>query len=215
MKQIPDKNLNNQKKLSIVKKSFAFHLEPGIYNLEAGFSLLEALVSIFIMLVGITGSMTLVFNGIVGLGLAKDRIIATNLAQEGLEVMHNIRDTNWLNSANPAWNDWDGNGVADVCPFPPGSICEGFVLWDSFIFNKSPEPGDLRWNVSDNHYNYNSIGATGKSFSRKITIYNNLDGAIIIQSTVGWGEVGSCSSGGISINRKYCLTLQERLYNWR
>lgn len=179
---------------------------------ESGFTLLEAIVSIFIMLVGITGSMTLVFNAIVGLGLAKDRIIATNLAQEGLEVVHNIRDTNWLDSASPAWNDWDGDGLADICT-PP---CTRFILWDSL--NLPSVPFDLKWNSFSGHYD--NIGVSEKAFYRMINIVDNPDGNpltpdVRVMSTVGWGGEGSCIAGGVPSSRKNCLTLEEVLYDWR
>ena len=141
MKKIFKINFIKQKKSSLLKRVFRFGLELRNYNLEpsvnsqGGFSMLEAMVSIFILLVGVTGSLVLVSSGITNFNISKNRIIASNLAQEGLEIVHNIRDNNWLASTVRPWNDWRnaggidllvGDGVADAC-----NPCIGYLSWDS------------------------------------------------------------------------------------
>lgn len=190
----------------------------------SGFTLLEALTSIFILLVGITGSMVLVSSGITNLNTSKNRLIASNLAQEGLEIVHNIRDDNWLALTPRPWNDWRnpagnnqlvGDGVADAC-----SPCTGNVFWDSVSLG-SAAPSILRWNDSVAIKHYDVAGTMGEIFSRVITITDDPDGSVPVgnsvkvQSTVGWGGAGSCTVGGINSGRKYCLTLEEWLYKWR
>lgn len=161
------------------------------------------------MIVGVSGAMTLVSGGILNIGVAEDRLVAINLAQEGLEVVHNIRDTNWLANPSRPWNDWDGVNGADSCPVPNG--CAGYVLWDSAAFPDPDAISNLRWNGA--HYD-NSAGA-GDVFTRSIKITDvediNADGNIDhvkVESTVGWGGAGDCSG------YKYCVVLEERLYNW-
>lgn len=186
---------------------------------EGGFSLLEAMLSIFILLMGITAAMSLVSGGVRGLTLSKNRLIATNLAQEGLEIIHNVRDNNWLNSKNeptpPPWNDWTGSGSATGCP--KVTPCTGYVYWSSNDLIAQPEPSLLKWNAITNHYAYD--GAVGVAFSRIITIVDDPDGegvpTVRVQATVGWGDAGSCTIGGVNSSKQYCIQVEERLYKWR
>lgn len=184
---------------------------------EAGFGLLEAMVSMFIMITVITGAMYLVSGGILNIGVAEDRLIAINLAQEGLEVVHNVRDTNWL--AGRGWNRWR-NASSDHLSPPDSSGATScatcYVLWNSQSLTTSTTIRDVRWNSSTNHY---EGGGTANDFRRIITIASNPDGIagtpdVSIKATVGWGGTGSCTEGGINSGRKYCVTLEERLYNW-
>lgn len=211
--------------LEITKLKIRNWLKANSYKLLAsdGFTLLEAMASIFILLVGITGSLVLVSSGITNLNISKNRLIASNLAQEGLEVVHNIRDNNWLSSASLPWNDWKnasgddrliGDGVADSC-----NPCIGYVSWDSLSLGSSSF--ELMWNDNASVKHYDGAGTIGDSFSRIITITDNPDAAvpagnsIKVQSTVGWGGAGSCAAGGINSGKKFCLTLEEWLYKWR
>lgn len=65
---------------------------------HAGFSFLETIVAIGIILVGLVGVIILMGQSIRSIRVAGDRIVATQLAQEAIEVVVNIRDTNWLSS---------------------------------------------------------------------------------------------------------------------
>lgn len=174
------------------------------------------MLSIFILLVGMTAAMTLVSGGIRGLTLSKNRLIALNLGQEGVEIIHNARDNNWLNSDDlgtpPPWNDWNGDGSADVCV-----SCAGYVWWSSNDFVSGAAPADLRWNTVTNHYAYD--GTMGESFSRIITIRDDPDGegvpTVAVWATVGWGGTGGCTINGVNSGKRYCVQVEERLYNWR
>ena len=63
----------------------------------AGFTIIELAISIFILSFAVVGVFS-VFSMIVILTSdASDRLTATYLTQEGMEIVRNIRDTNWLN----------------------------------------------------------------------------------------------------------------------
>lgn len=92
---------------------------------KRGETLLEVLISLTILVVGMMATLRLISASSVNNQLTKERVIATNLAREGLEAVRNIRDTNWLRYAGEkriCWNnldlskclDGDGNGVADT-----------------------------------------------------------------------------------------------------
>lgn len=69
---------------------------------KKSFSLTEIMISILVLVVGISGGIA-VLNGIVNnFRLATDTFIADNLAVEGIEIVRNIRDSNL--TAGRAWN---------------------------------------------------------------------------------------------------------------
>lgn len=65
-------------------------------NKEQGFTLLEMLIALSVISVGVMAAFTL---SIANLNTAKangQRILAANLAREGVEFIRNVRDSNWL-----------------------------------------------------------------------------------------------------------------------
>ncbi len=84
-----------------------------------GSILMEVLVSLFILSLGLTGGATLIIMSITSNQINKNRVIATNLAQEGIEGIRNIRDTNWLTYSSNLrecwlfWEDTNEDGVID------------------------------------------------------------------------------------------------------
>lgn len=60
------------------------------------FTLVEAMVSISILLVGVTGAMTLASNSIATASYTRNKLTASMLAQEAVEAVHAKRDSNFL-----------------------------------------------------------------------------------------------------------------------
>ena len=61
-----------------------------------GFTLVETLVAIAILLIAVVGPISLMGNSLSQIYIARDQIVAVNLAQEGIEVVRQIRDSNLL-----------------------------------------------------------------------------------------------------------------------
>lgn len=81
-------------------------------NSNFGFTLVETFVAIVILMIAVTGPMTLFSNSISDGVYAKNQVTASYLAQEGLELVINLRDSNIRNG-----NDWL-NGLS-VCTSGP------------------------------------------------------------------------------------------------
>lgn len=75
--------------------------KKDILKSSAGFTFVETLVAISILLMAIAAPLTLVSQGLAASRIARDQIIATYLAQEMIEYARNVRDTNVLSG-----NDW-------------------------------------------------------------------------------------------------------------
>jgi prepilin-type N-terminal cleavage/methylation domain-containing protein len=67
-----------------------------------GFTFIETLVAITVLLVAVVAPMSLASDGIIASRLAQDQIVAFYLGQEGVEAVKNMRDHNRLT------NDGDG-----------------------------------------------------------------------------------------------------------
>jgi len=80
------KQLNNQR----TKKS------------TAGFTVVEVVIAIIILTLGLVASVSLIVSTLRANETSLNHLTAANLAQEGLEAIRNIRDSNWLQ--NYPWN---------------------------------------------------------------------------------------------------------------
>ena len=67
-----------------------------------GFTLIETLFAILIFSTALVSLMTIAGKGISATNTAREQVVAHYLAQEGLEVARNVRDTNFL--ATTAWD---------------------------------------------------------------------------------------------------------------
>lgn len=75
-----------------------------------GQTVIEVLVSLFIITVGIVGTLMLANYSIQAGTQSRERVQASVLAQESIEVVKNIRDTNWIKMANGVTGvTWNSN----------------------------------------------------------------------------------------------------------
>jgi len=104
-------------------------------KLNKGFTLVETLVALSIFTVSLLGIMSILASSIFKHDLCKQKITASYLAQEGVEYVRNMRDTNVLYDTtppNPHRHGWDSfktevstcDSEANACKFdisiPPG-----------------------------------------------------------------------------------------------
>jgi prepilin-type N-terminal cleavage/methylation domain-containing protein len=69
---------------------------------RSGFTIIEIMVSIVVFCVGIIAAYVLISSSISLSMAARDEIIASNLAREQIELVKNVRDSNWLR--HEIWN---------------------------------------------------------------------------------------------------------------
>lgn len=83
---------------------------------KKGFTLIEMLISVAILLTAVVGPISLIGDAVHKLYFAKDKIIATNLAQEGIELVRQKRDDALLSGGPMGWSSSIVNGtyIADV-----------------------------------------------------------------------------------------------------
>ena len=171
---------------------------------QSGFSLLELIVAVFILTVGILGVQALIRENLVLVFHSKNRLTAAYLAQEGIEIVRNIRDTNWVRlRAHPAllihWDD-----EIFCCP-RLSCDCEAdyndlrLELWQGRPLNLD-DKGFYSYDVTNNPTN----------FKRKITVTSRpatphqLQDQLQVTVEVEWTERG----------RSYSIVVLGNLYNW-
>jgi len=175
-----------------------------------GFTIIELLITIFILSIGVIGIYGAFSAMIVFTNNASDQLQAAYLAQEGIEIIRNIRDTNWLQAE--VWN----TGL-DSCE----SGCEADYKTTGDLLNPVDTSfGDFLYKNNDGLYGY-AIGENFEEskFKRKITItpVPNKDYAMDVVIEVSWSKkkdlISDSALAGDCLQRN-CVTVQEILYDW-
>ena len=98
-------------------------MSKNIYKKTQGFSLIETLIAVSILMIAITGPFALVQAGLMSSYHQRNQVTATYLAQEALEFIKSIRDTNSYTQYDATPKDWlaspDGLGnqsLLTLCP---------------------------------------------------------------------------------------------------
>ena len=162
-------------------------MKPGKLNKNnKGFTLLETIVAIGLIVVGLIAALTLITTSLFYVSNIQDRLAAANLTAEGIEVVRNIRDNNWLQSL--AWN----SGLAD------GDYQAAYNSMALSSYSDSPLLLDF-----NGPYNYTSGAIT--SYVRKISITNISANEIKVVSMVTWKRRGIA----------YSSSAEDHLFNWK
>lgn len=159
-------------------------------KIKAGFMMVEMVLAIFIL-----GTILISFVQIISKTYAAkndkiDIVIATGLAQEGIEMVRNVRDRRWMSgvAAIPGtWVSSDKTIKYNVnAPLPNVTTCPS---------------GRCPLRVDANGF-YTTDAGTATNFSRKVNVIINGTDELIVTSTVYWNGVAR----GIQ--------LSETLNNW-
>lgn len=187
----------------------------------SGQGLLEAIVAITIIGSGLVGVINLALVNKSGSESGEERLLATNLAREGVEIIRNRRDANWL--ARSAWDSGLYSGtdytatpflnVTITTPwtlnFTPNAITHNYArLWRAggvyFQSILNPPPGAAltayrRLLFLDPICQDKTIRTSGAACPG-----GNPKVGIRVRSQVQWTSKG-----------RHSLTAEERIFNWR
>lgn len=189
-------------------------MQHNFSNKNNGFTLVEALVAVSIFTVSVLSLMVVLSDSVANTAYAKKKIIATYLAQEGIEYIRNVRDTYVLyqSSSSDGWNDFKvklspcDTELLSVCYFDDQNLnftsqIKPITTIDVFACANNDCPY-LLYDEGLGRYNY----ATGSitDLVRKIRITNTNNDEMRVVSTVSWTQ----GSG------TYEITLSANLFNW-
>jgi hypothetical protein len=154
---------------------------------SAGVTLVETLIASSLLAVSLAGSLALIAQTTRLVEGTHNELIGAQLAQEGVEIVHNIRMTNWI-----AGSAWDA-GLND------GDYCA------NYISASLSSCGAYSLNL-DGSWRYVHSAGSSSPFSRKISLLHQTDADLInylrVQSTVWWGSGPQ-------------VIAEEHLYDWR
>ena len=178
--------------------------------MKKGFTVIEVIVAIFVIVTGIVGVLALVTQTISSATYSSNKLIAAYLAQEGIEIVRDIRDTNWLEQYTDPSNLWDEGltGCGGVCDETTGNGC--IVDYNHSYDPLDPYDPDLPLytgqvlNIDTTNGFYSYSVPTPTKFKRKIVITPGVD-ILAVCVRVEWQEKG--------VTRQ--ITAQENLYNWK
>ena len=154
-----------------------------------GFSFLEAIISVFILAVGIVAVLPLLTTGIRDSSSSRDQMIAVFLAQEGVELVENFRDNNWAEDRDA----FDGER------FPANSKENCAVSWDSSDLRDCNAGKSFILYMDGNGY-YTYSGASETRFRRKVIIeYFDASGGSVNMNLADWAKITSVATWGGSI----------------
>jgi prepilin-type N-terminal cleavage/methylation domain-containing protein len=158
---------------------------------KKGFTLIEVITVLLVVSLGMIGVLSLIVQNIQSQSLNKNTLVAYQLAQEGIELIRQVRDTNWREA-----NDWDDNlhdgkyymDYTDTIPLHSSSQSSGNLAQDA-----------------DGMYISNPNGlVSGTTFSR-IIVLDKKEHGILVVSNIYWTDHG----------RNYVYSLEAMLYDWR
>ncbi len=160
---------------------------------KSGFSIIDAVIALYIISMGLLGVLSLVAQNIQAKTININMLVASQLAQEGLELVRNIRDTNWIENA--AWDD---------------EILVGDFAIDylgSYIGVAGIDDSNANLELNNDYYCHN-CGA-GSPFNRIVSVSQiNISGGpdyyLDVECHVRW-QVGG---------QKYNYIASTHLYNW-
>ncbi len=176
-----------------------------------GFTLVETLIAIAIFTTSIIAIMSVLANGISNTTYAKNKMIASYLAQEGIEYIRNMRDSYVLYGSDPTtgWTDFTDQLYSFKCftpdfPYGCGADVDSLIKNKLFACNSDGSNNPCNLYVNDGDYNSSTVG-TDSGFVRKIQVEAiDMTKEIKVNSTVSWKQGDNTNT----------VTFSENLFNW-
>jgi hypothetical protein len=162
---------------------------------QSGFTLLETMVAIMLFIIALSALLALVRDSVTSATYTKNEVVATYLAQEGIDYIRNVRDEMvYVNPSISPWSDFVTEiGTTRGC----GTV--GGCHLDLYSFNKLTVCP-----VSPLTCPVIPIQPNSKPFIRKITTMSMGTDVLLVKVEVSW------LNGSTTRTR----TLTTSLYNW-
>ena len=175
---------------------------------RGGFSFIEGMMAAVIVTIGMIAVIQLMTANLLTTFNARNDIAADFLAQEGMEIVRNMRDNNWAQ-----------NQAAFAGPFPPNSATNCRVDFASSSLLCSGASKTLNLDSATGKYSY--AGGASSRFQREIVIKYDTNSAATaasaqVTSVVVWG--GSLPAAPVSASNckqvNQCTFVTSVLNNW-
>jgi prepilin-type N-terminal cleavage/methylation domain-containing protein len=186
-----------------------------------GFTLIETLVAVLLLVVAIAGPLTVASRAFNSALVAKDQVTAYYLAQDALEYVRFRRDSRCL-----------ANGTAQACisaatPWLTffGTSCNttGCTV-DTILTGNAPTTCNPTIatgcviNYDSTNRRYVHTGGTASKFKRYVQIASGVSAPTtkeaLVTVTVSWPSPATTQAGCPTTNTR-CVILKEYIFNWQ
>ena len=164
-----------------------------------GFTIIEVMMAIFVLTVAVGGSYALIQQTLISASLNQQKLIAYYIAQEGIEIVRNIRDSNWLEQREINPPVWDAGISEDLST----GQSEHYIVDYGNQELSTCEDKNLNLDYENGLYGYSSGIPT--KFKREITISKIADYQLGVSVKVEWEERG----------RFHNIEVVDHLYDWK
>lgn len=166
-----------------------------------GFTLLETIVALTLVVSAIVGPFSLASRGVFGAKFTKSKLVALNLAQEGIEIVRAMRENNVLIGA-----DW--RGLTGPCASGCARLQDGSYQLDVYTSASGSTPPVSSGSAllfDESAGLYSQAAGSPTPFTRVVDISTPAPAQMRIVSTVRWTES--------NIPRQ--ARVEVVLYNWQ
>lgn len=168
-------------------------------NNQKGFTLIEVLVALSILIFVALGVFQLVIRSKQLADIGREQFVATNIAREGLELVRTLRDTNWFS------DDDRSNWISD-------SMCGSFTYDVDRLYAGDDIGGADQAPIfiqGDGRFSHESLTSSVQTpYSRVLEVdcsqREGVPAYVTVSSQVSWANRGQPRE----------VILKEKLYNW-
>jgi prepilin-type N-terminal cleavage/methylation domain-containing protein len=191
----------------------------------AGFTLIEMLVAVLLLTTAVAGPMTIASRGITASVVAKDQVVAFNLAQDAVEYIRHQRDTNTLSG-----NSWlagiGGSSAPGGCESANGCLLDSTGNQVTTAGSEAVRPCTtqssnicalrFQYNTATNRFTYiPSSGNTSVTlFRRHVKMTALGPDEVQLEVRVIWCYQNTANNCVTDPNRKE-VVVRENLLNWQ
>ena len=175
-------------------------ISANLKKKQKAFTLVEVLIAVSILTIGILSGFILITKVLYNTAVIQDRLIASFLAQEGIELVRQVRDSNFLQIMNGESVEWEDELADGSYTIESKAGSEQSV--DLVFYDEIEEIPDFRYDDNTKIYNYTTGEPT--TFNRRIRITTINDDEIRVESIMKW----------TTKRIDFTLTVEDHLFNW-
>ena len=92
-----------------------FNIQYSSQSKSAGFTLVETLVGMTVLIIAVTGTLSIISRNVSSAAIAKESVTAFYLAQEAIEYVRGVRDNNAISPGEVYWLAGLGDCIGQKC----------------------------------------------------------------------------------------------------